>query len=217
MGQLLLLLVVALTVAAVVFGVTVLVTGADPGLAPVEPDGKAVPLPSGRPLDESDLGKVRFDTALRGYRMAQVDEVLRRAAYDIGYKSELVGVLEAEVAALRDGRVEAADELRRTRQAAVEAAGQPTVTGAEAPQATDAAPGTRADADADTGSGIDADADTVTRVDTDAAPGARAAAGIGQPDPVDAGSSGSAAATPPADPATAPTQPDAAARSPERA
>ena len=29
---------------------------------------------------------------------------LRRAAYDIGYKDELIDVLEAEVAALRDGR-----------------------------------------------------------------------------------------------------------------
>ena len=40
-----LIVVVALTVAAVVFGVTVLVTGSDPGLTPAEPDGRAVPLP----------------------------------------------------------------------------------------------------------------------------------------------------------------------------
>ncbi|MCX4474547.1 DivIVA domain-containing protein [Micromonospora sp. NBC_01655] len=118
MGQVLLLLVVALTVAAVVFGVTVLVTGRDPGLAPVEPDGRAVPLPASRPLRESDVGDVRFDTALRGYRMAQVDQALRRAAYDIGYKSELIGVLEAEVTALREGRTADADALRHTREQA---------------------------------------------------------------------------------------------------
>ncbi|MGW5666881.1 DivIVA domain-containing protein [Micromonospora sp. NPDC003776] len=116
MGEVLLLLVVALTVAAVVFGVTVLVSGRDPGLVPVEPDGRAVPLPGGRPLDESDIAEVRFDTALRGYRMAQVDQAMRRAAYDIGYKSELIGVLEAEVAALREGRTEEADALRRARE-----------------------------------------------------------------------------------------------------
>ncbi|MBQ1025197.1 DivIVA domain-containing protein [Micromonospora sp. C95] len=116
MGQLLLLLVVAVTVAAVVFGVTVLVTGRDPGLAPVEADGRAVPLPGDRPLRESDVGEVRFDTALRGYRMNQVDQAMRRAAYDIGYKAELVGVLEAEVTALRDGRIADADALRRARE-----------------------------------------------------------------------------------------------------
>ncbi|MFG1776374.1 DivIVA domain-containing protein [Micromonospora sp. NPDC049051] len=118
MGQVLLLLVVALTVAAVVFGVTVLVSGRDPGLVPAEPDGRAVPLPAARPLRESDVGEVRFDTALRGYRMAQVDHALRRAAYDIGYKSELIDVLEEEVAALREGRTADADALRRTRERA---------------------------------------------------------------------------------------------------
>ncbi|SCL18217.1 DivIVA domain-containing protein [Micromonospora rhizosphaerae] len=120
MGEVLLLLVVALTVAAVVFGVTVLVSGRDPGLAPAEPDGRAVPLPGTRPLEESDLAEVRFDTALRGYRMTQVDQAMRRAAYDIGYKSELIGVLEAEVRALREGRTADAEALRRAR---AEAAG----------------------------------------------------------------------------------------------
>lgn len=120
MGQLLLLLVVALTVAAVVFGVTVLVSGGDPGLAPAEPDGRAVPLPADRPLVEGDVARLRFDTAVRGYRMGQVDEALRRAAYDIGYKQELIGVLEAEVTALREGRTSDADVLRRAREAAVE-------------------------------------------------------------------------------------------------
>ncbi|MBQ1049893.1 DivIVA domain-containing protein [Micromonospora sp. C51] len=118
MGQLLLLLVVAVTVAAVVFGVSVLVTGRDPGLAPVEADGRAVPLPGDRPLRESDVGEVRFDTALRGYRMTQVDQAMRRAAYDIGYKAELIGVLEAEVTALRDGRLDDADALRQAREQA---------------------------------------------------------------------------------------------------
>ncbi|WP_025620563.1 DivIVA domain-containing protein [Salinispora cortesiana] len=119
MGQVLLLLVAALTVAAVVFGVAVLVTGRDSGLVPAEPDGAAVPLPSTRPLRESDVGQVRFDTALRGYRMAQVDQAMRRAAYDIGYKTELIGVLEAEVTALREGRNADAEALLRAREQAV--------------------------------------------------------------------------------------------------
>lgn len=118
MGQLLLVLVGALTVAAVIFGVVVLVTGGDPGLVPAEPDGRAVPLPVNRPLREEDVTHVRFDTGLRGYRMDQVDRAMTRAAYDIGYKTELIGVLEAEVSALRDGRTADADMLRDAREAA---------------------------------------------------------------------------------------------------
>lgn len=119
MGQLLLFIVVALVVATIVFGVTVLLSGSDPGLTPVEPDGRAVPLPGDRPLGEDDIRTTKFDTVWRGYRMAQVDQALQRAAYDIGYKSELIGVLEAEVVALREGRVEDADALRKAREAAL--------------------------------------------------------------------------------------------------
>jgi DivIVA domain-containing protein len=119
MGQLLLFLVVALVIAAIVFGVTVMVSGNDPGLTPVEPDGRALPLPSDRPLGEDDVVRTRFDIALRGYRMSQVDQALQRAAYDIGYKGELIGVLEAEVQALREGRISDADALRKAREAAI--------------------------------------------------------------------------------------------------
>jgi DivIVA domain-containing protein len=109
----------ALVVGAVAFGVAVLVTGADQGLAADEPEGSSVPLPGHRPLTENDFQALRFDTGLRGYRMSQVDSVLRRAAYDVGYKTELVAVLEAEVAALREGRQDEADELRKARMAAL--------------------------------------------------------------------------------------------------
>ncbi|MEU1751530.1 DivIVA domain-containing protein [Micromonospora matsumotoense] len=136
MGQTLLIVVVALTVAAVVFGVTVLISGRD-GLAPTEPDGRAVPLPGGRPLRESDVGALRFDTALRGYRMDQVDQAMRRAGYDIGYKTELIGVLEAEILALREGRTADADVLRRTRE---EAAATPPEAAAVTPVADEPGP-----------------------------------------------------------------------------
>src|SRR5690349_22366752 len=119
MGQLLLYIAAALVIAAIVFGVTVMLGGGDPGLTPTEPDGRAVPLPSDRPLGEEDLIRTKFDTAFRGYRMAQVDQALQRAAYDIGYKGELIGVLEAEVLALREGRTTDADMLRRAREAAL--------------------------------------------------------------------------------------------------
>ena len=124
MAQLLLLLVVALTVGAVVFGVMVLVGGSDPGLRGAEPDGRSIPLPGSRPLVESDVVQTTFDSATgffvaRGYRMAQVDQALRRVAYDIGYKDELIGVLSAEVDALREGRIEDAEALRTARLSAL--------------------------------------------------------------------------------------------------
>jgi DivIVA domain-containing protein len=119
MGQLLLYLAAALVIAAIVFGVTVMLGGGDPGLMPTEPDGRAVPLPSDRPLGEEDLIHTKFDAAFRGYRMSQVDQALQRAAYDIGYKDELIGVLEAEVLALREGRTADAEMLRRAREAAL--------------------------------------------------------------------------------------------------
>jgi DivIVA domain-containing protein len=145
----------ALVVGAVAFGVTVLITGSDPGLTSAESDGSDVPLPTDRPLHEGDFLALRFDTALRGYRMAQVDAALRRAAYDVGYKEELVAVLEAEVAALRAGRLEEADSLQRARVAALRAdaaseepAGHTEARHAAGPDTADAGPDApRGDAD----------------------------------------------------------------------
>lgn len=115
-----LLLVIAVTVGAVVFGVMTLVSGGDPGLRPAEPDSRARPLPGDRPLMESDVSKASFDLTWRGYRMDQVDQTLRRLAYDLGYKTELIQVLEAEIVALREGRLEDADTLSGARAASLE-------------------------------------------------------------------------------------------------
>ncbi|MBO0869591.1 MAG: DivIVA domain-containing protein [Micromonosporaceae bacterium] len=138
MGQFLILIVVApLVVAALIFGVYTLITSADDGLQPAEPDGRANPLPLTRPLIEADLSEVQFDVSVRGYRMAQVDQALRRAAYDTGYKEELINVLEAEVTALREGRLEDADLLRQAREKAARPAttGEPSGAEAEPPEA----------------------------------------------------------------------------------
>jgi DivIVA domain-containing protein len=118
MAHFILLLVGAAVVGVIGFGVTWLVAGRDQGLAPAEPDDAAVPLPTSRPLGEGDVTALRFDTTMRGYRMGQVDAALRRAAYDIGYKQELINVLEAENQALRDGRIADADVLREARNGA---------------------------------------------------------------------------------------------------
>ncbi len=133
MAHVLLLLLLAIVVGAAAYGVTWIITGRDRGLDPEEPDGRAVPLPTARPLVERDVQTIRFDTALRGYRMDQVDAATKRAAYDIGYKEELIGVLEAELAALRAGEIEEADALRAARESAISSSrGKATVEDAKA-------------------------------------------------------------------------------------
>lgn len=159
MAEFLLVLIAAVVVGAIGFGVSLLITGDDPGIEGHEPDGRAVPLPSSRPLVEGDVGHVRFDTTLRGYRMAQVDAALRRAGYDIGYKEELIQVLEAEIKALRDGRTEDADALRDAREAAVTGAGGTNVT-LEKPAAPVDLDAADSDADSDAGADLDADGRT---------------------------------------------------------
>ncbi|WP_432985205.1 DivIVA domain-containing protein [Dactylosporangium sp. CA-233914] len=126
MADFLLVLIAAVVVGAIGFGVSLLITGDDPGIEAHEPDGRAVPLPSSRPLMEGDVNQLRFDTVVRGYRMNQVDAALRRAGYDIGYKEELIQVLEAEIKALREGRQEDADALRDARLAAAAGANAET-------------------------------------------------------------------------------------------
>ncbi|MEV8513277.1 DivIVA domain-containing protein [Dactylosporangium sp. NPDC051484] len=142
MAEFLLVLIAAVVVGAIGFGVSLLITGDDPGIEGHEPDGRSVPLPSSRPLVEGDVNQLRFDTVVRGYRMNQVDAALRRAGYDIGYKEELIQVLEAEIKALREGRQEDADALRDARQA--------SATGASTTTAADTTPSTPAESAAET-------------------------------------------------------------------
>ncbi|CAM3357827.1 DivIVA domain-containing protein [Stackebrandtia soli] len=114
------LVALALVLAAgVAFAVVVFSTGDDPGLVLVTVDGLPADLPSDRPLTEADVAVTRFDTGARGYRTGQVDAAMTRLAYDIGFKDELVRVLAAEVAALREGRTSDADDLRDSRRKAL--------------------------------------------------------------------------------------------------
>lgn len=63
---------------AVLAGVAVVAVGRGDPMAPPEPRPEPV-LGTGR-LTAADLDRVRFRVALRGYRMDEVDLVLRRAA-----------------------------------------------------------------------------------------------------------------------------------------
>lgn len=64
-----------------------------PGVAEAVTTESARPLPAG-PLDADDVHDVRFDQAVRGYRMAQVDEALASLGRELQER-------DAEIARLR--------------------------------------------------------------------------------------------------------------------
>lgn len=65
-----------------------------PGVPAAVTTESARPFPPG-PLGAADVHDVRFDQAVRGYRMAQVDEALARLGQELTER-------DAEIARLRD-------------------------------------------------------------------------------------------------------------------
>ncbi|WP_338700188.1 DivIVA domain-containing protein [Streptomyces sp. Q6] len=94
-----LFLVAALVV--VVAAVTLAVLGGgDGGALRDEPSQfYADPLPPDRPLAPADLEALRLPTAVRGYRMAEVDDALNRLGAELAEREARIGELEAALAA----------------------------------------------------------------------------------------------------------------------
>ncbi|WP_310962347.1 DivIVA domain-containing protein [Nocardioides terrisoli] len=63
-------------------GVVVVAAGRGEGLAPAQSDDPRPALPD-HTLGAADLRAVRFSTALRGYRVEEVDALLRRLAAEM--------------------------------------------------------------------------------------------------------------------------------------
>ncbi|RMI33827.1 DivIVA domain-containing protein [Streptomyces triticirhizae] len=76
------------------------------GLRDVQPDRPADPLPLDRPLAPADLIRVRLPVAPRGYRMAEVDDVLDRVAAELAER-------DARIADLRHLLEQARNEAAR--------------------------------------------------------------------------------------------------------
>ncbi|WP_331142169.1 DivIVA domain-containing protein [Nocardioides sp.] len=64
-------------------GVAVVAAGRGEPLAPAYDDRPDALVPAGRPLGGEDLRRVRFSTAFRGYRAAEVDALLDRLAREL--------------------------------------------------------------------------------------------------------------------------------------
>lgn len=82
-------------VAAVLFGVAAVAAGRGGSMAEAYPDRPDPALPADRPLTGEDLAGLRFGVCLRGYRMAEVDQALRRMAAELAARDARIGELEA--------------------------------------------------------------------------------------------------------------------------
>ena len=82
MGTALIYLLVVAAVAAALFGLAAVVFGRGEELAPLPPGATPTRLPAGE-IDGEDVRELRFQQALRGYRMDEVDWVLDRLADEL--------------------------------------------------------------------------------------------------------------------------------------
>lgn len=70
----------AALIVLIIGAVAVVAAGKGEGLRPAEEDVPAVEFPQGRAITAEDLRALRLNTAVRGYRMAEVDALLDRIA-----------------------------------------------------------------------------------------------------------------------------------------
>ncbi|MYW68961.1 DivIVA domain-containing protein [Streptomyces sp. SID8379] len=98
-----LFLVAALVV--VVAAVTLAVLGGgDGGTLRDEPSQfYADPLPQDRPVAPADVDALRLPTAVRGYRMAEVDDALNRLGAELAERDARITELESALATAHDG------------------------------------------------------------------------------------------------------------------
>ncbi|MFI0774959.1 DivIVA domain-containing protein [Streptomyces sp. NPDC021212] len=92
-----------ITLVVVVGAVTLAVVGGGDGgqLSEAPPDRLDDPLPADRPLDREDIEALRLPMTLRGYRMADVDDVLGRLGAELAERDARIAELEAALAGAR--------------------------------------------------------------------------------------------------------------------
>lgn len=94
--------VIVLAVVVAVLTVAAVLGRVDGSLADATTTMSHVPLPEDR-LTTDDLDGLRFDTAVRGYRMSQVDAVVDRLRHEIAVLGDDVDRLRATLAPPTDG------------------------------------------------------------------------------------------------------------------
>ncbi|MEV8531187.1 DivIVA domain-containing protein [Streptomyces sp. NPDC051211] len=88
-------LLIALVVVVAAVTLAVVGGGEEAVLPEVEPDRVADALPEHRPVVAADVDALRLPVAPRGYRMAEVDDVLTRLAAELAERDARIAALEA--------------------------------------------------------------------------------------------------------------------------
>ncbi|MER6130254.1 DivIVA domain-containing protein [Streptomyces sp. NPDC001795] len=96
-----LFLVVALAVVVAAVTLAVVGGGESAPLPEAAPERLDDPLPPDRPVSHTDVEALRFPLALRGYRMAEVDDALGRLGAEIAERDARIADLEAALAGAR--------------------------------------------------------------------------------------------------------------------
>jgi len=100
-----LFLVVALAVVVAAVTLAVVGGGESAPLPQAVPERLDDPLPPDRPVDRADVEALRFPLAVRGYRMADVDDALGRLGAEISERDARIADLEDALAGARAARV----------------------------------------------------------------------------------------------------------------
>jgi DivIVA domain-containing protein len=96
-----LFLVVALVVVVAAVTLAVVGGGESAPLPQAAPERLDDPLPPDRPVGHADVEALRFPLAVRGYRMADVDDALGRLGAEIAERDARIADLEAALAGAR--------------------------------------------------------------------------------------------------------------------
>lgn len=88
-------LLIALVVVVAAVTLAVAGGGSEAVLAEAEPDRLSDGLPENRPVVRADIDELRLPVAPRGYRMAEVDDVLERLAAELAERDARIAELSA--------------------------------------------------------------------------------------------------------------------------
>ncbi|MBX9393990.1 DivIVA domain-containing protein [Streptomyces sp. TRM72054] len=91
-------LVVALAVVVAAVTLAVVGGGEHGPLPEAAPERLQDPLPPDRPVSRIDIDALRFPLAVRGYRMADVDDALNRLAAELAEREARIADLESALA-----------------------------------------------------------------------------------------------------------------------
>nr|WP_311318653.1 DivIVA domain-containing protein [Streptomyces sp. 2132.2] len=106
-------LLIALVVVVAAVTLAVVGGGSEAVLPEAEPDRVADALPENRPVVRADIDALRLPVSPRGYRMAEVDDVLERLAAELAERDARIAELTAAAAHGRAQAPAAAVDLHK--------------------------------------------------------------------------------------------------------